>query len=137
VPAIEGIEFNDESYKLIKRLMKQLKLTSDMVYPLPKGNSGKGQLRFAHYGPGLRHNNASRVFARFHATLFGATLLGHKRNGGHRSVRLSRRSFADVLSKISNTKDLMEKKPIRREKVARHKPGTVSGGLPETNRRRH
>jgi hypothetical protein len=134
---IRGIEFDSDAHKVITNLIKKLELSTDMIYPLKRTNNGKGQLRFAHHGPDLQHPKARGVFARINPTLLGATLIRRRRNGPHSPVFLSKTTFDLAFSNISFAKKLMKDKLVGSEKAAPNKPGTVSGGQFESNRRKH
>jgi hypothetical protein len=80
MPQIEGIEFDAMSHRIISELIQRLK--SDgwfAVYALKERDRGKGEIRFAHHGPDIKHTKGRGVFARIQPNVTGATHIPRKR----------------------------------------------------------
>ena len=138
MPVIEGIEFDGAACKLIKRLIARLKSTGDVaVYGLPKMHKRKGEVRLAHHGPDINHKNGRGVFARLIPSTLGVTYTQRRKNFASKRTNFTSVNFEDIL-RATNARRAIVKDSLKGSvKVTPDKPGTVSGGHFESNRRKH
>jgi hypothetical protein len=104
VPSIEGIAFDEESYKLVQRLIVEVKSLGDCaVYGLPRMHKPRGELRMAHFGPDLQHVDARKVFALIKPTKAGAVVRrpGKLADGQSHTV-LTSANFEQLLVEITS-----------------------------------
>jgi hypothetical protein len=136
---IEGILFDTESYERVSDLIELLKLHRDFeICPHPRMSHGRGELWLAHRGPDAKHKRARGVFARFIPSEAGVKFT-HRKNGapGFRRTKITPANTDEVLkSMVCRYEETKERVKVS-EKAEPNKPGTVSGGQFESNRRKH
>ena len=139
MPAIEGIIFDDAAYELVSAFIARLKLDGDFaVYGLPRIHNDTGEVRLAHHGPDINHKVARGVFCRFIPSTTGAIFTHDKKVGQPKvRTRMTASNFDAVLQRIIARRDAVKDKLKGFERADPNKPGTVSGGQFESNRRKH
>jgi hypothetical protein len=139
LPAIEGIMFDDAAYELVSAFIARLKLDGDFaVYGLPGFHNGTGEVRLAHHGSDINRRAARGVFCRFIPSTTGAIFTHDKKVGEARiRTRITASNFDAVLWRIIAHRDLIKDRVRGFERVDPNKPGTVSAGQFESNRRKH
>ena len=135
---VEGITFDDAACELITRLIARLKATGDVAaYGLPRMHKHKGEVRLAHYGPDTDHKNGRGVFGRLIPSTLGVTFTLRRKNFAHKHTPITAANFEEILKAACARRDWLKDRINGSEKVAPDKPGTVSGGQFESNRRKH
>jgi hypothetical protein len=137
LPSIQGIEFDEEAYQFISKLIERLKSDGVAeVYPLPAMHGGKGELRIAHYAPSNKPSKAPKakgVFARIAPRPTGAILIRRTRSVGEPAhVKLNARNFDNILKVVTVRRDLVKDRLEGILKVVPDKPETVSCGRVES-----